>query len=408
MTWSWTFPLVLGWFAVGTQTERNSINRTLNRAKKLLEIPTYIARDANPQIDESQNTVLKRAYSWGIDHCRGPFAQSPMTSIGESERFLGFRIAGDMESPGPIFNYARINTWQHVAVSIIDAHFSRRLGPNEVPDKIEELQQHCFGISTDLQNQKNPFHPPPRTKTVVAEEGGAIPLQVRTERANEEFIATDPPGGAVIWFIVASLFHFATTVPAFVTAYYTPPVGLGCRSGSLLLYFCASLVSASFLALSGRISRSWFQLKEKTRHQFDLATRCKEKSVAALAVSTRLFGTCLAYANAVWIVLYCVFEFLGFFQRCWCDALFVVNGNNGWVTFFTTGQIKDAVLEYWIFCVVLSFAVLIGTSFFLWGCHEIILKTEWQMISSGDCCGTLMSIPFKCKSNIGKLFPNIS
>ena len=43
ITWSWMFSLVLRWFAVGIQTERNNINRMLNQTKKLLEISTYIA-----------------------------------------------------------------------------------------------------------------------------------------------------------------------------------------------------------------------------------------------------------------------------------------------------------------------------------------------------------------------------
>jgi hypothetical protein len=367
MTWIWTLPLVLGWFAVGTQRQRNSINQTLNRAKKLLQIPDYVARGLNPisaipQADDEvdDKIALKRAYSWGIRDWRGPFSQFPETSIDGPERWLGSRIAGDMERPGPIFNFARIYTWQQVAASIIDAHRNGRLDP--VPDGIADLETHCFGLNTETQGQDNPFHSPSRAMTLRAEEGAA--------NARQSAVG---PGGAIKWLIVASVFHLVITIPAFLTAYFTPPVGLGCRSGSILLYFCASLLSAVLLAFSARMSRKWFELKD-LRGQG--SSGLLGSVVATMAVTTRYMGTWLAYGNSLWIIVYCVFEFTGFFQRCWCDALSIVHGNNGWITFFTTEQIKDAVLDWWIACLGLSWLALCVTSF-------LVLWLPWDYIQVG-------------------------
>jgi len=56
--------------------------------------------------------------------------------------------------------------------------FQREIGSQwKVPNSMEELRKHCFGVSTGVQDRRQTFHSPPRTKTVVTEVGGTIPYQ---------------------------------------------------------------------------------------------------------------------------------------------------------------------------------------------------------------------------------------
>lgn len=99
MAWSWTFPLVIGWFSVGTQMRRNSVSDTLNWAKKRLEIPYWIARTKNIHIHgEYQETSIKRTNTWPIAQPKAPLAQFEGTPEGQVDRLWGFRIAGDQEN----------------------------------------------------------------------------------------------------------------------------------------------------------------------------------------------------------------------------------------------------------------------------------------------------------------------
>jgi hypothetical protein len=41
---------------------------------------------------------------------------------------------------------------------------------------------------------------------------------------------------------------------------------------------------------------------------------------AALSIFLRRLGNLLATANAIWIFVVCLFQFGGFFDRCWCDS----------------------------------------------------------------------------------------
>lgn len=437
MAWSWTLPLVIGWFSVGTQLRRNSVSSTLSWATQRLEIPYWVACMGNDRIQgEHSLTSIKRVYVWPIENPRAPLAQYEGTS---NDRLWGFRIAGDQENPGPIYNYARIYTWQRLAASLVNAHFQERLREDEIPCDIHELMLNCFNISEE-QTQRHPFSRLPQThlnddeiplrsirphnhipgrsitpqlvaprpgpprisllaniqddiyharaRTPELEEGGAQPLQefhalhddsesiaplLPPELRPQSFKSTSPPGGALKLFILAFLFHFLITLPAFLTSFYEPPIGLGCHSGALLLYFSASVFSAGLLMFSAWLSKLYFQFKEHVTPAYSRAL------FGPFAVLFRLLGTGIAWGNALWILAYCFCEFIGLFQRCYCDCLYIYSGNSGWLSFLTTDQIKDSVMGYWIGMLVLSLLVVLSSLLFLW-----CLPLEYIKKGKGD------------------------
>jgi hypothetical protein len=189
----------------------------------------------------------------------------------------------------------------------------------------------------------------------------------------------------LVLFLFAFLFHFSITSPAFLTSYYMPPVGLGCHSGSLVLYFAASFVAAGSLTFSTWLSKRYFQIRYQGNSTDPSPVHSWITNILAFfAVTTRLFGTGLAWTNAFWIIIYCMLEFIGVFQRCYCDCLVIVNGDNGWLSFLNTDQIEDAVLKYWIGSLILSLGVMIGTSFILWWLPRDYINFKKGLEASGD------------------------
>jgi hypothetical protein len=372
MAWAWTFSLVLGWYTVGTQMTRGCIKDTLSRANKHLEVPRYLGQGADDQAENRKE--LKRVNSLALRH--GPLAHREGTPQGRADRLWGtFTIAGDEESPGPVYNYARIYTWQRIAVIVIDAHCKPRLAQGDVPGSSDELLRCCHFNPADVQEQIHPFSRQPRTQTIEMDEGRRprqLPQpqqQVDVALPPPKFKPTDIHGGALSMFSLAMLFHFCTSLPPFLIDFLTPTVGLGCHSGSYLLYFGISFAAAWFLVGSAWLSKRWIWLRDQRRSDQRPRTRLSNFSFHMLAFFAVLFrgiGKLLAYLNSIWILIYCIFVFSGLYEQCYCQAAGIQRGDNGWITFLTAPQLVDQVRGIWIGTLVGNMVVMTATSFLLW------------------------------------------
>jgi hypothetical protein len=175
-------------------------------------------------------------------------------------------------------------------------------------------------------------------------------------------------------------------------AYLTPTVGLGCRSGSYLIYGVAATISWALFISSSLLShavalryqgiytgRSPFPRKDNrdienagiplmTTEEFGLESDPVNLSVhqrtswhsilAFLAVFTRLTGKLIAAVNSCWIVLSAIFEYTGVYNNCWCETDADVLGSRAWATIFLTPQALATVSRsYWVGGVIFSFGV---------------------------------------------------
>jgi hypothetical protein len=165
---------------------------------------------------------------------------------------------------------------------------------------------------------------------------------------------TKPPGGALLCFIISVFFFILTLLPAFSVSYYTPTRGLGCRSGGYVVYFIAAFVSALLLAFSSLLTKHWYW------HYLDTKAESKDTGhpihhtpnqvydlIKFSAVYTRILGKLIAYASSIWIILHCVFQSIGYYNRCWCNCDAPSMGTNGFWVFLDAQQLQSVVAPYW-------------------------------------------------------------
>ena len=110
-------------------------------------------------------------------------------------------------------------------------------------------------------------------------------------------------------FLLASLagvmLQWGTAGGAIIIHWFTPTVGLGCRSLNWLVYAGVStlvwilLVSSNFLA---HCTRDW---------------------IKALSTPLCISGQLLAACNAIGILVTCIVQFGNFYNRCYCNSVVI-------------------------------------------------------------------------------------
>ncbi|KAJ6559553.1 hypothetical protein B0H19DRAFT_1145407, partial [Mycena capillaripes] len=247
----------------------------------------------------------------------------------------GFDIRGDEMHEGPICNYGRLFTWFAVTAHVergFDAAIASFQAGKPVPTTTKEAAK-CCGWE-----------------------------QSKNLRAFSDW--SELPGAVIkhMWMaaLVALFLQWGTTGAAVFVAYSTPAVGIGCRSGSYLIYGVAATLSWVILVLSHLLSHAAMK-------RLELNPKHNIKFLGGLAVGTRILGKTLAICNAMWLVASSVMEDIGFFQTCWCQTDAFQYHQSGWTPVFKGQQDLRAVAQgIWIGGFIWSVAVcLIAGAFFI-------------------------------------------
>lgn len=88
-------------------------------------------------------------------------------------------------------------------------------------------------------------------------------------------------------------------------------IGLGCRSGSTLLYGTLATLVWAMLVFSSILAY------HSTRMSLDKRSAHVSRF---LSILLRRMGKFIATINAIWLVLTSMFQFSNFFDRCWCNS----------------------------------------------------------------------------------------
>ncbi|KAF9060608.1 hypothetical protein BDP27DRAFT_1339386 [Rhodocollybia butyracea] len=337
--WSWMFPIVFGYVRVGSQCKVGTIKKALTDHKFIPERDItgkveYVAQTAFSAFRETLPLLpIHQRHASGASqsetpslHTRGvcsgsqvPFphmsrkgsvdrdsqsdyvlAQQGIPKLSPNDledspspplTWWGFDVRGDERTEGPIFKYARIFTWFTMG-------FPAMLDPSTARDA---------AIRCRLEPELRAFIP-------------LSTLHQHLHIIHHMFQAA----------LVALFLQWGTTGAAILVAYWTPAVGLGCRSGGYLIYGIAATVSWLMLVFSNLISHEVMQRLE-VRDQRGM------HGLRGLAVITRITGKTIAIFNAVWLIASSVMEDIGAFQTCWCDTDAFQYHGNGWISVF-----KDA------------------------------------------------------------------
>ncbi|KAF2760581.1 hypothetical protein EJ05DRAFT_474444 [Pseudovirgaria hyperparasitica] len=169
----------------------------------------------------------------------------------------------------------------------------------------------------------------------------------------------------VVSNVIAFFLQWGVTGAAVVIAYNTPAYGIGCRPSSYLLYAILATAAHILLFISVFLSH-----EVMLNYQNGSATiTCKSPRnyrvyiVSALAVMTRITGKAIAIANTFWIILSSLFELVGLYNSCFCEASMLIPKATSWVLLFSSqsGELRHNAGRYWAGGIVMSALVCMIT-----------------------------------------------
>lgn len=325
-----------------------------------------------------------------------------------------FDPRGDEKRRGPTFNYARvftycqvIRTFEHTLQSTMQKISNRETcqgannaEPPQGQDFLKQLDGHAEQIESYCGLGRTNYH------IHAYPEWHEVPVFIWK--------------GIAFSAGLSVYLQWGTTGAAMMIAYLTPTVGLGCRSGSYMIYGAAATVSWFLLAISSLFSHSAMLRHQREMQKFRLTadsaahtpsdgarningthaqangdmeldqtssrpepnppqTNSKLQSenrrskwdwipVRALAALTRYIGKPLAVANAFFLLAISLLEFLGGYENCWCKSVAAGLGSNGWIVLFKTPKdLEQAARIPWAMGVVFSILVCLSSFGVFWG-----------------------------------------
>ncbi|TFK38818.1 hypothetical protein BDQ12DRAFT_698553 [Crucibulum laeve] len=269
--WLWLLPIVIGWLQISPKCDYDRLHRAIRCAN----LKAFIA------------TPTGKPESLG----------TPAVSLRSHEDDGLYR---DKQCTAPIYNYARLFSSAKVAEEMANMFSAASTRWNKyIPVDRDAWRQSEDGIRPNKAN---------RTGTRSQVEAYCAP--VRQLRDNQWKL------GVCSRAFMASIFalglQWGTTGSAILVSFLTPTRGLGCRSGSYVIYGVLSTIVWLLLVFSNALD---YHLKntENGHTQFKWI-------VHAVPVFFRRCGKIIALVNSVWIVLTCLFQFSNFYDQCYCNS----------------------------------------------------------------------------------------
>jgi len=150
--------------------------------------------------------------------------------------------------------------------------------------------------------------------------------------------------------VVALGLQWGTAGSAVMIAVLTPTTGLGCRSGSYILYGIVSTVIWLALLLS-----SYLAHYAKTRRRFNRRRSSFDSVTVAQGLATflRRLSILIASCNTLWIILVCMIEFSNIYSTCYCNSSVLGRGvQRAYSLIDVTGHDFEKMRAAWTGCIV--------------------------------------------------------
>ncbi|XP_014551202.1 hypothetical protein COCVIDRAFT_113516 [Bipolaris victoriae FI3] len=326
--WTWLVPVVLGWMAVGTQSRKDAVREAIQG-----------------EILSGKSAPIKAL------EVESGFINPP--KLKQLHHALWSSVQGDEAHQGPAYNYARILTYPKLRDRIVDEFEKRR--------DLQDAQQ----VRADPSDPVDQVH---RTNTTPVAVGSSHYIDEPYMTWKDVKESSDWKWNFIISNIVAVFLQWGVTGSAIVISYLTEVRGLGCRSGSYLLYGILATSAHVLLLISVVLSHHVMLIYQKERRNravgaaHEVPRSPQIKWVGRLAVLMRLVGKSVAVVNATWIILSSIFELIGFYESCWCTGTVLGLGNRAWVVLFVSGdKMRDDAEASWIGGLTMSLFTMIFT-----------------------------------------------
>ncbi|KAK1217198.1 hypothetical protein PQX77_020151 [Marasmius sp. AFHP31] len=293
--WLWLIPIVFLWLQISPKCDSAMVRKALDRANEV----AYVAGtdDHNPVL--ASRLSSHRAIYLNRDRSQTLYA--------------------DQHISVPTYNYSRLFTWTE-AVREVAACFSNATSHAESFEPVDSEMEWLQGGHLDTIRSEN------RRGTFVQV------VKYCSSPGSQPKLPPEIFGHASgVWtrLAIASIaalgLQWGTTGAAFLTVYLTPTTGLGCRSGAYLIYGLASTLVMIMLILSSILAHYASVCSPQDPFRPHLRP-LKGRLLAWSSILLRRSGKILGFSNAIWLVMVCVFQITGFFDRCYCDSSVIGRG----------------------------------------------------------------------------------
>ena len=311
---AYLLPLMIGWLHVGSEPEQNHLKDSLEEANNVALVAT----------DNGGEPVLAET-----------LVGQPKGAIEFMKKYDVDLARSDELKTNPIYNYSRVFSWsQNAEVIYTLAKNAAARAERKVP--IHRSSETKTDGTTGAQNwttyevicyctvEDSPFEkyfgaphpivplPLPSSNTAA----GLLPFHIGHEGIQEPSIwATGVLRRVALAAGVALALQFGTTGAGILIYYENHPVGLGCRTTSLIIYGILGTVSF-LLLLASSILAHLSRPRPGLRHRYSTLRSFQHTA----AILTRWIGKTLGMIAGLGILLISLVQPLGIFDNCWCST----------------------------------------------------------------------------------------
>ncbi|KAF7327802.1 hypothetical protein MKEN_00360000 [Mycena kentingensis (nom. inval.)] len=303
----WLLPIVVAWLQISPKCDDSRVSEAIKRANKLAWVATPNGPPALASTVGTRRAISIRRASGAI-HC-------------------------DEQCTAPIFNYARFIPW---TIAVNDVYVAFR----EASYKLEDHQP--------VDSQTAWEHGDRTARVRPANRRGSLPQVAAYILPMVKPLAVqllDHPS------MLALGLTWGTIGAAIVVSYYTPAEGIGCRTGSYILYGVASTVVWGIMVTSSLLSHySTFTSTFNGRYLHTTTTR----TAGILAIILRRTAKTLAAFNSIWIIVACLLQFSSVWDRCYCNSSLISLGKHAYSAIDLSAQDIASMNVPWIGGVALA------------------------------------------------------
>jgi len=362
-TWAFLLPLVIGWLHVGCEPEPNHLRNSLNTAN----LDAWVATEQGDQLMRSPLAI--------------EFMKAEDVDLARKDELRA----------APVFNYSRAFT------SPLAAELALRLMKNATANAERMIpvsdstgrgtpawvegegntisNENRIGTSTEVTEYCTrvlpKFHSNSSSTTgldiqpseITSTPNPVLPLygsQLVTQRPSRW--ATGIWKRVAISAALALGLQWGTVGGAVIIYYWAPPIGVGCRTLSALLYGAAGTLSF-FLFLASSILAHMSRPHQERRYVRSRLRTCQN----AGAIICRWLGQFIAILSALEILLVCFFLTTGTFDSCFCSyTTFDIARGSVALPVVLDRRVGPASFRIWVGGVAVAFstALLFGLSIF--------------------------------------------
>lgn len=280
--WLWLIPIVIGWLQLSPKCDYARVRKAMDNADAM----AFVATDDSDGVIKASDLSEKRAVSIDTN------IENPSSP-------------DEMLTP-PVYNYARAILWSRSAEDVFDAF---RIASNNA-----KIHKPVTTGATWKNVNRRDFIDPSNRKGNASEVNAYCRLPRYPGRSPW---ATGMFSRMFVASLLPLALQWATTGAAVLVVYFTPTVGLGCRSLGYLIYGALATIIWAMLVMSSILSHYASSYSDRPRSPFSSVAVRLVKAVSNLL---RWGGKLVAIVNAIWIIAAGMLQFTSVYDNCYCNS----------------------------------------------------------------------------------------